>query len=180
MVIFPKITTEVWCLCTNQCWSMQRRGCIMNQGNYKCNLMFSSADYYLIFIALVLTVNKIYSLMMYGGKTWQFVLMKSGRWRRGLQVGFASSLIKPPPAARRPPPATLWRAPIRLLLTGRASRAPCIHFCSLHNLATVMFEAFHSSESWLTLEASCQRGVGFERCGVQYEAASVRRHVLLV
>lgn len=35
------------------------------------------------------------------------------------------------------------------LLTGKRGQAPCIHFCSLHNLATVMFEAFHSSESWL-------------------------------
>lgn len=35
------------------------------------------------------------------------------------------------------------------LLTGRGGRAPCIHFCSLHNLATIMFEAFHSNESWL-------------------------------
>lgn len=34
------------------------------------------------------------------------------------------------------------------LLTRRGGQAPCIHFCSLHNLATVMFEAFLSSESW--------------------------------
>lgn len=35
------------------------------------------------------------------------------------------------------------------LLRRRGGWAPCIHFCSLHNLATIMFEAFHSNESWL-------------------------------
>lgn len=93
--------------------------------------MFSSADYYLIFIAMVLTVNKIYVLMMYGGKTSRFVLMKR-RLAGGFQVAVSSQ-----------------RTPLLALLTGKGGRAPCIHFCSLHNLATVMFEAFHSSESWL-------------------------------
>lgn len=68
---------------------------------------------------------------MYGGKTWQFVLMKRGL-AGGLQVAASSC---PPPQLP--------------LLTGTGGQAPCIHFCSLHNLATVMFEAFHSSESWL-------------------------------
>lgn len=67
VVIFTKITSWIWRSRTNQCWSML--ACIMNTGNYNCNLMFSSAGCDLIFIALVLTVNKIYALMMYGGKT---------------------------------------------------------------------------------------------------------------
>lgn len=43
-----------------------------------------------------------------------------------------------------PPPPTLYP-----LLIGGGGRASCIHFCSLHNLATIMLEAFHSNESWL-------------------------------
>lgn len=46
------------------------------------------------------------------------------------------------------------------LATGRGGRAPCIHFCSLHNLATIMFEAFHWNESWL------ERSLMPKRCWV--------------
>lgn len=63
---------------------------------------------------------------MYGGKTLWLVLIKKGL-AGGLQV------------AESPLP----------MFTGRGGQTPCIHFCSLHNLATLKFETFHSSESWV-------------------------------
>lgn len=60
-----------------------------------------------------------------------------------------------------------------LPLTGTRGLTPSIHFCSLHNLATVMFEAFHSSESWLAWSALPKRCWVWvpqrSECGGQHE-----------